>query len=592
MAVDFENDPACHQKYPPNLVVHSLLSFALISAEKIEEIYESFQWIFADHPVARAFSMDDYEGLVSKILKDAKCKNSAETDDLIRALFGRVHFDQLLPNPLTYVNTFYVHDNIKIPYPNCGETSLLNFFYYLWGDRGIINPAYIEETEKKLSDKENANWKKLKEYFLKFSTIGSSASELAQIDWSNLISNLNEENTHSSLRIIYREKVCNVQGIGIFNMLNVFEKIIPDNALSVPFEGNSAEILEQASQKFDRLADLFSRSGVCVDWHSNKSKKFYTKIVDIVFTVNGEDRFEWNFKSDSFDLGPVQNNNQDWRQNCAWENMPLLLKSWVKAIAPKLQHRIDNPSEIYALNLLDPKVAVIAIDKIMEQKWLHLKSLVPQIIGKTLFVDDKEAQRNIYILLHYNKGIIDGHYYSEFDWKTHIPNFVPVSKEYSISKAARMGCWNVLKNYSIKNNRKKKTHFTACKKGCLPFVKYILDQNPNELNDIYYENPNLISIAVNEGHFDIIDYLLSFFKDINDCKNEFDEGLMKLFLSSSYDMTCYIEKLLENRLNLNIFDSGNSNFLYDVSEKSNIKNIKLFIDKTIEDYLSLKYKNN
>jgi hypothetical protein len=261
----FEDKTECQAKYPNNIVTHALFSFALLSADTIQEIHQHFKWVFEDNIEKRPFEKEDYQELVAIIQEDRNFEKGVNIDNLLRALMGQNYFDQVLPKGLTYVTAFYVHEGKRIPYPNCSETSLLNFFYYTWGDRGRINADYIKITEQKLN-KQKAhpeilkNWDLLKAYFTDFPSISASASQEAQERWSNLLSNLNQDDTDPSLKITYRQKVCNIQGIRIFSMLNVLEKIIPDHVLARIFNGkDEAENFAIAGEKLTRLAFLFSR---------------------------------------------------------------------------------------------------------------------------------------------------------------------------------------------------------------------------------------------------------------------------------------------------------------------------------------------
>lgn len=590
-AVLFEDQPALQQKYPPNLIINTLFGFALTSADHIDEIYHNFKWIFVDHPQSRAFSKENYEALVAEISKDPKFEHGVNIDHLICALLGNAFYEQILPAPLTYVNTFYMHQNKRIPYPNCGETSLLNFFYYLWGDRGIINPSYIEATEQKLNNKNDENWIKLKAYFLEFSTIYASASRDAQEKWSNLISNMNKDDTDPSLKIIYRQNVCNIQGIGLINMLNVLEKIIPDQILSQPFTDNELEVLELASTKLDRLAYLFSRPETLVNWSINGEKKVTHKITEINFSFNEEKRFKWDFKDESFLLEPIKDINNDWRKNCAWEKTPLLIKAWVRSDIQSLNYTIEHPCELYALNLLSLQTAGIAIDKILTHEWIHMKSLVPQIIGKTLFTNDRYARAIIYTLLHANKGVINKTYYPELDWQTYIPDYKPMSQRATLQMATFMNYWHVVQNYSIEDNINAQTHIIATESGCLPIVKWILDQKPEAIQDKDPGNRDLIQITIEEGHFDVLDYLLTILKEPLNYKTENKQTLLHLYAQSSHDMTSYIEDLLQKGMKLDVVDNQQSTALHNIYHHSHFNNMKFLIDKMVEAGLTLDHRN-
>lgn len=600
-AIEFENKPEYIEKYPANTIINALFAFALISADHADEIYKNFKWIFVDNPNLQITTKENYEKLVTDILTDPKFDNGTNEEKLIRTLLGNAFFEQRLPTPLSYINASFIHQDKKIIYPNCGETTLLNFFYYLWGDRGIINPNYIEETEKKLQSNiidinKNENWTKIKDYFTEFNTINLSMKQDAQQKWSNLISNLNQNGADSSLKIIYRQEVCNIQGVGIINMLNVLEKIIPDALFSTPFSDDETKKLEEAALKFDRLAVLFSRENAVLDWHINNQKKINNKITNIVFSVNKEEWFTWQFKNNSFGLERILSKSNDWRRNISWEKAPLLLKAWVRAETQNLCHDIEHPSEIYALDLLSPEFAGIAIDTILDNKWIHLKSLIPQLVGKTLYANDKEAQIKLYLLLHLYNGHINGNYYPELDYNTYITNqelleaLKGLSEIQTITVCAQRKFWKLIqKNYSVENSRNAQAHLIAAQHGYLPIIKSILEHNPEAKNDKNENEQDIIQIAIQNNQLDILDYL----NPQSDYRTKNGQTLLHLYASLPYDMTDYIHKILENNIDLlHVVDNKKSTILHSINYLTHINNIKFFIDKIIENNFSFDQENN
>jgi hypothetical protein len=406
-----------------------------------------------------------------------------------------------------------------------------------------------------------------------------------------LISNLNKNDTHPSLKIIYRQNVCNVQGIGVINMLNVLEKIIPDDTLSSPFSDEKEKKLQEAKIKFDRLSDLFSRKSALIDWHINNKKTINAEFTNIVFTVNQKNCFIWQFKNQSFGFDRIPQKNNDWRKDISWEKAPTLLKAWVRAEIQNLRHNVEHPSELYAFNLLSPETAGIAIDKIFEHNWLHLKSLIPQLIGKTLYVDDLQAQQTIYTLLHTNKGCINSEYHAELDWKSYIPNYEAKNTTNDLLEFAKKSeYWNVLQNYSIEDNINIKSHVHATKIVYLPLVKWICDSKPEAINSTAWcSSYDLIKIAIELGHTHILDYLAP----SPDYKYS-NLSLLHLAINSTYDMTDYISDLIKKGINPNIVNNGGETALHCVSTHSHINNVKLLINKIVENNLSLdsvdKYK--
>ncbi|MDP1725073.1 MAG: ankyrin repeat domain-containing protein [Alphaproteobacteria bacterium] len=582
-AVIEEKNNIHKSKYPEHIVIQSLFAFALNIADNSQEIYNKFPWIFNVIILDSKFSEEDYNKLKESLLNDPKFEKGINNEKLIRVSLGNIYFEEKLPKPLTYVTTFYNHNNKNIPYPNCGETSLLNFFYYVWGDRGIINPAYIEETEKKINGALSENWQKLKKYFLNFSTIGSSANRDAQYDWSQLISNLNKKDTDPSLKITYRnEQLCNVQGIGLINMLNVLEKLIPDQELEQKFPNNKEEMLKVTTFKIDRLTALFSRSEAILDWKIEQKKEIKEVFSAVDFTLNQKDFFQWRFSQDSFSFRPAKINASNWLKQVSWDKTPFLISGWMKTQTNAF-HAIKNASEIYHMNLSVTLEAAKAIDLILGNRWQNLYSHIPQIIGRSLFVEDPFTQKIIYTLLHFYENGIDSFYYPELDWKNYIPNFVPMNKESLLSFAAEHALFNLLKNYSIADNIEANAHYYATKENHLPMIQWLCDQDSSIIyKPVTYHNEDLIHVAVNHGH----QYLIDYFNPSSEYIDKNGTRLLYTCANSRSDNTLCLQQL--QRMGAKIKTLHN----YSPWEHyAHFNNIKFLIDLIIDQGISLDTKD-
>jgi ankyrin repeat protein len=571
-------------KYPEHIVTQSLFAFALHIADTKNEMYSNFPSFFNDITINSNFSEEDYNKLKENLLNDPKFEKGIDNEKLIRVSLGNIYFEEKLPKPLTYVTTFYNHNDRNISYPNCGETSLLNFFYYVWGDRGIINPAYIEETEKKINGALSKNWQKLKKYFLNFSTIGSSANRDAQYDWSQLISNLNKENTDPSLKIVYRnEQLCNVQGIGLINMLNVLEKLIPDQVLEQKFPNNKEEMLKIATFKIDRLTALFSRSEAILDWKIEQKKEIKEVFSVLDFTLNQKDFFQWRFSHDSFSFRPAKTNASNWLKQVSWDKTPFLINGWIKTQTNAF-HIIENASALYHMNLSVTLEAAKAIDLILGNRYQNLYSHIPQIIGRSLFVEDPFSQQIIYTLLHFYEKGIDGTYYSELNWKNYIPNFVPMNKESLLSFAAENGLFNVLKNYGIADSVEANAHYYATKENHLPMIQWMCDQDSSIIyKPVTYFNEDLIHVAMNHGHQDLIDY----FKPSSEYIDKNGISLLYTCANARSDNTLCLQQL--QRMGAKIKSLHNHN-TWDTNAHFN--NIKFLIDLITDQEISLNTKDH
>jgi ankyrin repeat protein len=586
-ALDAEAQGLFKEKYPDNIILHALFAFTLTTASTIDEIYENFAWLFVDSCQKQIFTKENYETSVTHLLNDPNFQQPMDNESLISALLGFSVFEQKIPAPLPYTKASYIYQGQTITYPNCGETTLLNVLYYFWGNNGIISPAYIEATEKKLKDKNNENWQKLKAYFLEFLTIHSSASRIAQEKWSNLLSNLNQDDTDPTLKIVYRQQVCNVKGIGIFNMLNVLEKLLPDATFSEAFSDQEDEKLKEAATKLNKFCYLFSRPEFKVDWRCRGSQKIDSKITDIVFSANEENWFKWQFKENSFGLERITTNKNDWRKKCDWRKTPALIKAWMRSDVPHLRHSIDHPSEIYALDLLSPLIAGTALEKIVIHDWQHLKSLAPQIIGKTLFLNDVFARTILFSIL--NSEL------PELNWKTYIhdPEIIQelerMPKEKKLEFLTKYNFWDIAKQFSVQDHAQNTTHLIAASYGYLPHIQWVLEEVPESKNALSPAGNDIVEIAIQLGHHDVIGYL----DPPLDYKSKKQQTLLHLYTKSPHDMTYYIHGLLEKRPNLIYsIDRNYKLALENIDQNTNINNIKYVFNKIMNDPDFIKNKAN
>jgi hypothetical protein len=451
-AVQQEKNWTSESKYPQHAVLNSFFALALMVADSAAEIYVTFPWLFCDAPAATTFNKNDYEALKQQLVTDPQFERGIDVEKLVRIMLGYAVFENILPEPLTYINTFYTYNGKKTPYPNCGETSMLNFFYYVWNENGFINPAFIRATEEKLQDASNENWQKLKSFFIKYRTISSAAAREAQSEWSYIASNLNDDNTNESLRVIYRQDVCNLMGIGVINMLNILEKLLPDAIMHTPFPKNKTTQFALAGQKMDRLSVLFSREGHKLDWEIDGKKDIKNVFSELEFTINNEPFFNWAFNHGYFECMPTKYLENDWRKNIDWSKAPTPIRVWMQAKTPMLIQNMEIPSSIYAHNMHNMGGAARVIDHLLNKRWIELYPQVTQIIGRGLHVEDHAAQRIIYVLLHkYEDGAIDNYAYPELDFKTYLPADFTLTKYKILQTSGRRGLWGVVKNYSIED---------------------------------------------------------------------------------------------------------------------------------------------
>jgi ankyrin repeat protein len=590
-AVQQEENWAPESKYPQHAVFNAFFSLALMVADSAAEIYATFPWLFCDAPAATAFDENDYKALKQQLAADPKFENGVDVEKLVRVMLGYAFFEEKFPKPLTYVNTFYTHHGKKIAYPNCGETSMLNFFYYVWNDKGVINPAFIQATEEKLQDALNENWQKLKAFFIKYNTIGLAASREAQTEWSHIVSNLNDDSIDQSLRVTYRQDVCNLMGIGVINMLNVLEKFLPDATLHASFPESKKAKFKVAEQKMDRLTALFSREGHKLNWEINYKKNIKDVYSKFELSINDQPLFYWSFSDHYFECAPLQDRENDWRRDIDWSKVPLPIQTWMHSEIPKLMLNLPRPSSIYAFNMHSMYGAAIVIDQILANRWVSLYDQVAQIIGRGLHVEDRAAQRVIYALLHkYDNGMIYDKAYHALDYKTYLPADFTLTKKQILKIAGEGGLWSVVKSYSVEDNVEAAVHVSAVDYGMLPMVKWLCEAVPGlEYRTAVMGNYNLVDWAVIEGQFEVLDY----FNPAYDYVSNAGKTLLHLIAQSHEDRIIQMKKFINKGVSLDAKDVQGNTALHNACDsRDNISNIKYLIDQMIIAKVSLDTVNN
>lgn len=408
-AILFEGSDSRKTYYPEHILMHSLFAFALNAADNIDEIYDHFGWIFKDQKIKSNYDKQQYDDFLVNLKKS---DDQIETGKLIKRFLGIELFEKPTPRPLNYYDAVYQHNGENIYYPNCGEASLLNFFYYNWGVKGVINPDFIAETESKLNrnhvhPETHRKWEEIKDYFRDFPTMDSSLSNRAKERWSQLISNLNREDTDPSLKVIYRQDVCNTQGVGIINMLNVLEKIIPDQAFSEAFAEEPKLQFELASRKIDRLCDLFSRHIFRLDWNVEHKKEIDSPFVYINFTNCETPYFVWQFKDGSFGFQEAHRIDLSWAQHLDTSNLPSLLKAFCVSFLTNETFFMITPSELFGLNLLSLHGAYQGMSIMVQKNWLDMMAVLVQLIEKTFAFEVAQGQRLLYETLRGDYKIVN-----------------------------------------------------------------------------------------------------------------------------------------------------------------------------------------
>ncbi len=109
-----------------------------------------------------------------------------------------------------------------------GETALMNLFYILLDERGVVDKQFIETLKEKIGGSSNPPFKSFLKFFQEHPYVCQGDTEIAQEKWSDdVLTNLNR---YPGNKVDYvRDKICEIPASGgIINMLSVIGKLIPD----------------------------------------------------------------------------------------------------------------------------------------------------------------------------------------------------------------------------------------------------------------------------------------------------------------------------------------------------------------------------
>lgn len=343
--------------YPKHIALHALLGYLWrIFDQKSEfvEVLEKAGLIDEsekDLMLAENYTHQDY----TAIKKDFLDGNFADfslpkaEEALTFAGYGYEVYEKSLPSELGYTqaNVPFLHSQIPHSYPDCGETSLRNFFNILtYVGGGNFDGGLLTVASPKMD--------KIREFYGILSTQSKQLSQPARDAWSNIIINLNaspQSDPSSNFDYIndvyYRGR--HTRGIspdgfrfseiastphGIINVLNVFARLTEDAILSepwVPFNitklYESPDLFAQITKKLDRLCEIFSRAMFVLDWKINGSKNLnFWLHGNFVFSINGKDSFTYQIQQGHFVLSIPQLNISDWRKTRtkSYDHSPLL----------------------------------------------------------------------------------------------------------------------------------------------------------------------------------------------------------------------------------------------------------------------------
>lgn len=356
------------QRYPQHIVIISLLSFFVKVADRPEQIKDLSYLIKSTFNHHNPLEKRNYEQAIHDI------KVIMEGNDLALKFFMGHGFDvyeKFISDPINYrTDTDYkpTKELSSGLLPDCGETAFKNVVMMLLSAKngGIVASSALEGLEHKIQFPSHVSrdfFDQFKRYLIKHPSLPLSATKEAHSDWANVVSDLNKKAASSFDDVHYGRKtrtknnkaspnyeVVEIKSNlnltapqGIFNMLNVIAKVIPDAEL-VKSWGHVSQLNNEAAEKLNRFCALFSAEGREVTWHNRatNSAEIRSPFGIIVFLVNGKEEFEWEFKDGHFQVRSIINAYNDWRVHYKSLGRDKLHNNWLEFIFRRLDRDLDK----------------------------------------------------------------------------------------------------------------------------------------------------------------------------------------------------------------------------------------------------------
>jgi hypothetical protein len=365
------------RQYPPDIIEVSLLAYAWKVANHVDEIHRAFgKSLLAKRGTKGSESKEAKSVFNERYYAEhepAFLSNlgQATTEEMALFMYGYKAYRSQIPDLVSYKTTFYGDPKRGRSYPDCGETSLRNFFNIILARGGAIDPARLDDFCTQFESKTaSGRLDALRKYYLQFSKLSEHGTAEAHQQWSDVVSNLNRPDDDPAMAIVYRNGNYNLKGIGIQNMLNLIAHVLPDPVLSTrPTEpGPGFELIKR---KLSHLCSRVSTEGFKLSWKTDHEQEMADLFVRIHFSINGIPAFTWSFLNGHFVLGPISMVDAgDWRRSRAAQSQEPWLTTWLHQFqsADGQPRPLTRPYEFFGRRLEDPKELVRALDALLALK--------------------------------------------------------------------------------------------------------------------------------------------------------------------------------------------------------------------------------
>lgn len=377
--------------YPKNTAIVALIAFFVSVADKPEDL-EKLTFLLKDGFNAKQdlkkFTEKEFFRNLPNI---SNIMTNADTNPELAML---MNIRTTMQNHI-YIPTLSYRVDTKLEnqrqFSDCVETSFRNFFWKLSHLSADTLEIFFKNIEKENPlIHEHQPYQKLKIFVLDKEFLGQS-TQAAHSVWSQIVSGLNGLKTQLDFNdISYVNSTFEIATDidetkkslgGIFNMLNVFAKLIPDSVLSENWKDSSSQNIDLSSQETinkinKKLTRLCSFASPSISYIVNNQLPF----LSVTFSYLNNKFIEWSFRKSHFSLTLLMNGGTSWKNS---NTSQVFNNEWLGTLFNRYQYDKQNQLPPFKLSyVFNPSIRTLnglfnATLYVSQHKTDSLKKLIP-----------------------------------------------------------------------------------------------------------------------------------------------------------------------------------------------------------------------
>ncbi len=422
-----------HQLYPKNIVVISLLAYFCKVADQKEDL-QNLPVLMKENFMTSNLFRVNFDAQTYFNLRRAgeahltQMIKSSDRERIFLMAKGHDAYENPILDGINYRGDTFYKDTI---FPDCGETSLRNVLMAFLGHQGgALSVEVLDEVWKKITPIPGVNltsseipFQRMKRFFESYPSITQASTQQVHEDWAKVVADLNNGQPVTNFNDVQYGRPSNGQipvyeiksnysedaPKGIFNMLNVVAKLIPDQILNMPWDNEKGKRFKQATQKLNRLCELFSRNGNDLSWRnqSTNNQTIDSPFPALLLTIHSQPVYEWKFIAGHFDFKKVFSYKDDWRVHYTDRNF--FENEWIASlfpISPDSFMRTSSPDQpipvdiVYNCFLKSYYGALNTINLVLSNHLTQFGPLLSRWIDLSIPFNDPYAQKLISYFLY------------------------------------------------------------------------------------------------------------------------------------------------------------------------------------------------